>query len=233
MASLPAPQTLKQRYEQVRREAVEQFERTAAAENHWLMYMLLGAEMLAACALSHYFVEVLQLQDDYRWAYAVLWIGQILLAIATIKLVTFWGRPTEESPLEPLNKRLWLAFIFLSCNVAVLNVLAGHEVFVFLPTLAALSSMAFTALANFVSRRFALAAVFMFFVGLLTASYPQYGFLLYGAGWFIILQVIGVVFLVRRQRWLAELSPSPASSLSAAPGATLTPSALPGSGPGS
>jgi len=197
--------TLKDRYAAIHREMIEQFERTAAAEHHWLMYMLLGAEMLAACAVSHYFVEVLHLQEGYRWVYVVLWIGQILLAIGTVKFVTWFGRPTEESPLEPMNKRLWLMFIFLSINVAVLNVVAGQPVFVFLPTLAALSSMAFTALASFVSRRFGLAGLWMFLVGILTANYPQYGFLIYGAGWFLLLQVLGLVFLLKRRHWLADL----------------------------
>ncbi|MCS6976392.1 MAG: hypothetical protein NZM31_05200 [Gemmatales bacterium] len=197
--------TLKERYAAIHREMIEQFERTAAAENHWLMYMLLGVEMMAACAISHYFVEVLELQEGYRWAYVVLWIGQILLAIGTVKLVTWFGRPTEESPLEPMNKRLWLMFIFLSINIAVLNVLTGLPVFVFLPTLAALSSMAFTALASFVSRRFGLAGLWMFLVGIVTARYPDYGFLIYGAGWFLLLQVLGIVFLLKRRRWLADL----------------------------
>jgi hypothetical protein len=195
---------LQQRYEALRREMVEQFERTSAAENLWLAFVLLGWEFLAACAVSHYFVEVLDLQKPYRWPYVVLWIGQILLAIATVKIVSRGGRAVNESPLEPPTKRLWLMFILLSMNIAVLNVIAGEPVFAFLPALAALCSLAFTALTCLVSPRFMSAGLFMFAVGILMANFPQYGFLIYGVGWWIILQVLGVIFLRKRRRWLTE-----------------------------
>jgi hypothetical protein len=198
--------SLKQRREALHREMLEQFERTAAAEHHWLIYVLLGWEMLAACAVSHYFVAVLELQIPHRWPYFVLWMVQTGLAILTVKLVSNWGPRTEESPIEPMNKRLWLMFIFLSFNVAILNVISGQAVFEFLPTLAALSSLAFTALTCFVSRRFTLAGLLMFVTGILIAYFPQYGFLIYGAGWWLVLEVLGVVFLVKRRRWLGEVN---------------------------
>jgi|GEM_PF-6421729 len=220
--------SLKARHEALHREMLEQFERTAAAEHHWLIYMLLGLEMLAACAVSHYFVEVLGLQDPDRWPYLVLWIGQILLAILTVKAVSSFGRPTEESPIEPMNKRLWLMFVFLSMNIAVLNVVAGHAVFVFLPALAALSSLAFTALTCFVSRRFTSAGILMFVTGILIARYPQYGFLIYGAGWFIVLETLGLIFLLKRPKWLPRADRAEVQVLRSTDG-----SAAVSSGPGS
>ena len=55
----------------------------------------------------------------------------------------------------------------------------------------------------------------LFVTGILIARYPQLGFLIYGAGWFVVLQVLGVLFLLKRRNWLPLASTSP--PLSAAP----------------
>jgi hypothetical protein len=79
-------------------------------------------------------------------------------------------------------------------------------VFVFLPVLATLSSFAFLTLASFLSRRFALAALVMFVSGSLIARFPAYGFLIYGSAWLVVLQALGVVFFLKRRRWLPAAS---------------------------
>ncbi len=210
---------LQARYVALHREMVAQFERTAAVENHWLMYTLLGWENLTACGLSHYLLTG-PIGQTARWPYVVMWLVQIVIAIATIKLVT--GRQRiEESPLEPINKRVWVMFLFLCINVAVLNVIAGYEVFVFLPVLAVLSSFGFTVMTAVMSPRFMAAGLGMFATGIVMARFPEHGFLIYGAGWLVILQTMGIIFLRKRERWLAEtplaalhdpLTPNPAPS---------------------
>jgi hypothetical protein len=103
---------LKARYAALRREMVEQMERTIAVENHWLIYTLLAWENLIACGISFYFLEGVGLQYPHRWPYAVLWLSQILIAFLTIKLIR--GRPRiEESPLKPIINRVWGVFLFL------------------------------------------------------------------------------------------------------------------------
>jgi hypothetical protein len=192
---------LQARHEALWREMIDQFERTAAVENHWLFYALLGWENLAACGVSHYLLEV-KGWHDRRWPFVAVWLAQIFVAIATVKLVS--GRPrTEESPLEPINKRIWTMFILLCINVAVLNVIAGQRVFLFMPALAVLSSFAFTVMTTVVSRRFIAAGIAMFVTGILMARFPAYAFLIYGAGWLAVLETLAVVFWQKRRRWLA------------------------------
>jgi hypothetical protein len=188
---------------------VEQLDCTAAVENHWLMFLLLGWEMMAACLLSHLFFKTWDIQ--VRWPYAVLWIVQIVVALGTVKLVT--GRPrVEESPLEPINKRIWLMFIFLSINVVILNLAADQPLFAFLPALATLSSFAFTFLTTLVSRKFMIAGIFMFATGIVMARLPHYSFLIYGLSWLIILEAMAVLFYRRRGRWLAPTASEDAAS---------------------
>jgi hypothetical protein len=100
--------------------------------------------------------------------------------------------------------RVGTAFLFLSCNVAVLNVIAGLPVFTFLPVLATLSSFAVLVLAALLSRRLMAGALVLFISGILIAYFPAYGFLIYGAGWLLVLQTIGVVLYRKRRRLLAS-----------------------------
>ena len=193
---------LQTRYAALRRDMLEHLGQAVAAENQWLMFMLLGWEHLATCAASYYLVEVERLQYPHRWPYAVLWLVQTAVALGTVLL--FRGRQRiEPSPLQRLIQRVGLVFLALCCDVAVLNAVAGLPVFVFLPVLATLSSFAFLALGMLVSGRFLLAALAMFITGSLMARYPAYGFLLYGGSWLLILQTLSVILLVKRRRWLS------------------------------
>jgi hypothetical protein len=193
---------LSSRYEALHHEMVDQFERTAAVENHWLIYALLGWEHLAACGISHYLVQVKELQQP-RWMYVIVWLVQIFVAVATIKLIS--GRPpTAESPIEPINKRIWTMFLFLCINIAVLNVVAGQPIFVFMPALAALSSFGFTFMTSLISRRFMAAGLVMFATGILMAKFRSYEFLIYGAGWLVVLQTLSVILWRRRQVFSEE-----------------------------
>jgi hypothetical protein len=195
--------SLHTRYAALHREMLAQLERTVALENHWLIYTLLGWQHMATCAVSYYFVEVLRLQYPHRWPYGLLWVIQIVVAYATVRVIR--GRPRiEESPLKPLVNRVLVIFLLLCCNVAALNVAAELSVFTFLPVLATLSSFAFLVLACILSRRLVIAGLVMFVTGVLMAHFPAYGFLIYGSGWLLVLQTLAVIFFRRRRRWLAE-----------------------------
>jgi membrane-associated HD superfamily phosphohydrolase len=192
--------TLSNRFRSLQDEMVEQLELTAAIENHWLIYALLGIEHLVTCCASHYLLHVRH-QQVPRSPYVALWLLQILLTWGTVRLIS--GRPrTEESPFEPLIKRIWTVFIFLCINIAVLNVVSGEPIFVFMPALATLSSFAFACLTTFVSRRFSVAGFAMFATGLLMAKFKSYQFLIYGAGWFVVLEALSVTLWFRRRRWI-------------------------------
>ena len=189
------------RYAALHREMVEQVERAAAMESHWLLYTLLGWEHALTCAVSYYLVEVARLGEPHRWVYGALWLGQLGVALATIRLVR--GRSAiAEAPLRRIINRVGGIFLLLCGNVAMLNATAGLPVFVFLPVLATLSSFAFLVLACLISRRFLLCALGMFAAGALMARFPAYGFLIYGGGWLAVLQTVAFVLWRKRNRWL-------------------------------
>jgi hypothetical protein len=190
------------RYADLRRDMVDQLERTVARENHWLIYTLLGWEHFAACAATYYLVEILGLQRPYRWPYLVVWVLWVLAAAATVRLVR---RPSlaESSPISGPIQRLWIVFFLLCGNVVGLNVIAGLPVFVFLPVLATLGTFAFSVLTMLLSRRFLTASLTLFVTGLFIAYFPAFGFLIYGGSWLLILQAIGLC-LLRSKRRLAR-----------------------------
>jgi len=202
---------LKSRYQALHQEMLAQFERTVILENQWVLYVLLAWQNLAACIVSHLLLEVWGLHYP-RWPYLVIWLAQAALALGTVRC--FSGRPQiEESPLEPINKRIWLVFLFLSFNVAILNVLLGLPVFIMLPALAGLGSFAFTAMTAMISKKFSIFGLWMFLTGIVMARLPQYGFLLFGGSWWVVLHVLAVVFFLRRRHRLARPSEADAAQL--------------------
>ena len=150
-----------------------------------------------------YLVQVRELQQP-RWLYVVVWLVQIFVALGTIKFVS--GPPrTEESPIEPINKRIWTMFLFLCINISVLNVVSGQPIFVFMPAMAALSAFGFTFMTSLISRRFMAAGIVMFATGILMAKFRSYEFLIYGAGWLVVLQTVSVILWQRRNLWLSSV----------------------------
>jgi hypothetical protein len=196
------PSTLQNRYDSLHCEMIDQLERTAALENHWLVFSLLGWEHLLACVATFYLLEVKEIRDPW-WLYGVLWVVQTFVALGIASLVR--GRPRiEESPLKPLLRRLLAVFLLLCFGVALLNLSAGLPVFAFLPVLATLSSFTLLVLAALISRRFVALALVMFAAGTVMAHLPRYGFLIYGAAWLVVLQALGAVLLRKRQYWLVN-----------------------------
>lgn len=198
MSSNGLPTTLAERYFALRRESLEGFEQTAFQENYWLTYTLLGWTNMVACAVSHYFVQVLHLQD--YWPYVLLWTTQIGVALSLTTLVGGSWK-TDHLPLLAHVNRIGTVFILLCWNVAVLNVLLGLPIFVLAPVLATLSSFALLTLSMILSPWLIAAALVMFVTGSLMAQFPQVGFLLYGAGWLLVLQTLGIIFFRKRRRW--------------------------------
>jgi hypothetical protein len=187
---------------------LQQLEHSMAVENHWLIYVLLGWEHMVTCMISFYMVEIAKLQYPNRWPYGLLWLVQVALALATVRLVR--GRPRiEESPLKPIVNRVCGIFLLLACNVVALNVVAAQPVFTFLPVLATLSSFLFLVLASIVSRRFVVAALVMFVAGGLMARFGHYAFLIYGSAWLSVLEGLGIIFWRRRQLFVERGTSGP------------------------
>lgn len=180
-------------------EMVAQYERYVALGGHWALYVFLGWEHLGACAASYWMKERWGWQNP--WAFAALWLVQVGVALGAVTLARV-RTPAKKSPLQRHVDRTWTVFLLLCWNVAILNVLAGQPVFVFLPVLATLSSFAFLILSSILSWRFLAAALVLCVCGGLIARFPAYGFLIYGGGWLVVLEALGVVFFRKRKRWL-------------------------------
>jgi hypothetical protein len=202
------PAVLDTRHAVLQREMIQSLERTAAWENHWLIYILVGWEHLAACVATYYLVEILALQRPYRYPYLVVWLLWVLVAWATIRLVRGPSAGTS-SPLAAQIKRTWTMFFLLCGNVIGLNVTAGLPVLVFLPVLATLGTFAFSFLAVVLSRKFLAASLFMFVTSMLIARFPAYGFLIYGGSWVLVLQILGLVLLRNKRRLNSSLVRDP------------------------
>ena len=123
--------TLPACYAALHGEMLRQYERYVALGGHWVLYVFLGFEHLAACAGSYYLQTA---GVRLRWPYALLWLVQTGVALGAVRLAQARTR-VAGSPLKRHVNRTWLIFLLLCWNVAILNVLAGQPVFVFLPVL--------------------------------------------------------------------------------------------------
>jgi hypothetical protein len=190
---------LQARYEVIRGEAIERYQRSAVLENHGIFYTLLGWQFLATYVLTFACHQLWEVQS--RWIYLAIKIAQFSIAVATYFAIVGRGAG-ERSPLERTNKGLWLVFIAVCVFIDLLNIIADNRLFTFLPTFAALTVFAFAVMTRLFSRKFMLAGNFMVPVGILMVVFPQYALLLYGGAWFVILQGLGLWFWRDRRRWL-------------------------------
>jgi hypothetical protein len=214
------PSDLQARYDALRLEMVQQSQRTAALEGHWLFYTLLGWQFFAAYALNHCCVQLWDVQS--RWVLLAIKVTQFGLAVVTYFAVV--GRKRiERSPLERPSRGLWLIFILICAYVEILNILAGNQLYVLLPAFPALASLTFAVMTRLFSKKFMLAGNFMLVVGVLMVLLPTYALVLYGAGWLVILQALGLWFLRDRRRWLAEAKGTKTAALPRAAGEAKRP----------
>jgi hypothetical protein len=193
------PSDLQSRYDALRREMVDQSRKTAAVENHWLFYTLLGWQFFAAYALNHFCVNVWNVQE--RWILFTIKVTQFGIAVATYFLVVGKKR-IERSPLQRPSQGLWIIFILLCAYVEILNILADNKLYVLLPAFPALASFAFSVMTRMFSKKFMLPGNFMLVVGVLMVWFHEYALLLYGGGWLVVLQGLAIWFWLDRKYWL-------------------------------
>ncbi|MGE3805197.1 MAG: hypothetical protein AB7K24_11035 [Gemmataceae bacterium] len=197
-SDLPARQA------RLQRDMLDQLERTAALENHWLMYSVWGWLNLAACLASHYLLAAEISQPPYHWALAGVWLAQIIVALVSAKLIT--GEPQiEDSPLQRYVRSLWIIFLLMACDVAILTLVLQQPIQLCLPFLATISSFVLLVASFLFTRRFVVAALLLFASGSLMASYPEVGFLIYGGAWLLVTQAIAFVYWNKRDRWREEV----------------------------
>jgi hypothetical protein len=201
--------SLEGRYAALHAEMVAQYERYVALGGHWALYVFLGWEHLAVCAASYWLKEVAGVQSP--WPFAALWLVQVGVALGAVTLARV-RTPAKKSPLQRHVDRTWTVFLLLCWNVAILNELAGQPVFAYLPVLATLSSFAFLVLSSILSWRFVAAALALCATGGFIARFPSYGFLIYGGGWLVVLEALGVVYFRKRKCWLPASSNPAAGS---------------------
>jgi hypothetical protein len=79
-----------------------------------------------------------------------------------------------------------------------------------MPALATLSSFGFTFVTTLISRRFTAAGLAMFVTGVLMAKFREYQFMIYGAGWLVVLESLSAVLLLRKRKG-SEVSRGPGS----------------------
>jgi hypothetical protein len=130
--------------------------------------------------------------------YLALWSLELLGMFVIFRRIAGRGW-VHRTPMAGVVLRIWVTFLILAFNAMSLNNLTGWSIVWFKPAWATLSSFGFATMAWLVSPWFLLAAVQMYFTGLLMALNNETGYLVYALSWWVALQAIGLVLERRRK----------------------------------
>ena len=176
---------------QIRDEAAE-----SAAKGRWgIALIVVGWVHLAAFAACQGLVNP-SIRGDLR--HPALWVADVVASLLAIRSIAGKGW-YRDSPASLLIAKLWGTFLILAFSLATLNNLSGWDSDWFKPPWATLSSFGFAAMAWLFDIRFLVFAVLMYLTGLMMIALPRWSFLIFGASWWLALQVLGS-FLWRRAR---------------------------------
>ena len=177
-------------------ELVADLERVALRDRWGLALMILGWTHLAVFVTC----QVLYTIGDRRNIHFLgLWGLELLANLWVIRRVAGpgWYRST---PLAEVLTRVWATFLILSFNVATLNSLTGFSIDWFKAVWATLSTFGFATTAYLVNPWYFVAAVQMYFTGLLMIVTPDWQYLIYGVSWWATFQGIGLILERKRGR---------------------------------
>lgn len=150
-----------------------------------------------------------------EWVSLVLWGSELATVMATMRAVAGQGW-LHESPAVGLIFRVWVTFLILSFNVAMLNTLTGWSVEWFKLVWCTLASFGFATMAWLFGYRLLVPAFQMYFTGLIMARFPQWAYLIHGASWCAALQFVGLDLNRRRARLTALHDAGPVEAESTA-----------------
>ncbi|GAC1450830.1 MAG: hypothetical protein NVSMB9_35550 [Isosphaeraceae bacterium] len=157
------------------------------------------------------------------WVSLLLWSLEVLAVLGVLRQVAGRGWAHGSAAIG-LIVRIWVTFLILSFNVAMLNTLTGWSIDWFKPVWCTLSSFGFATMAWLFGARFLIQAFQMYFTGLLVVRFPQWGYLIHGVSWWGALQVIGWDLARHRARLLLEtrLTDNPSRVVDETEGDTAT-----------
>lgn len=136
------------------------------------------------------------------WVSLMLWGLEVASVLGTLRLVA--GRDwLRASPAVGLIARVWITFLILSFNVVSLNNMNGWTVDWFKPVWCTLASSGFATMAWLFGVRLLVPAFQMYFTGLLMVRFPEWGYLIHGVSWCVVLQYLGLDLARRRARIIA------------------------------
>jgi hypothetical protein len=141
-----------------------------------------------------------------------LWGAEVASVFLAIRVVAGRGW-AHESPAVGLILRVWITFLILSLNAAMLNSLTGWSIDWFKLVWCSLASFGFATMAWLFGLRFLIPAFQMYFTSLLILRFPLWAYAIHGVSWCVTLQYLGFD-LKRIRKRLVRREPSAWKSMS-------------------
>ncbi len=150
---------------------------------------------LAGSALAQFLYDQSWHQS---WIYVSLWCVETAIVLVLLRVLA-GPRWFTQTPLAGVLLRVWATFFLVAFGAATLNARTGFAVDWFKLSWSSLSSFGWATTAALLGWRFLIPAFQMYFTGLLISRFPQQGYLIFGASWFLALQGLGLVLALRRR----------------------------------
>jgi hypothetical protein len=160
------------------------------AERWWLVWIAVGADMLAACAVLHFLLR----RENAGPALPVsLLAGNVAVVLLLIRFIHRCGGG-QRTATEGYLWRIWTTYILGTFGVCLFDALAGAPLFTSAPLFALLAAFAFAMMAMLIHPFFLVHAVFFTAVMAAMAIARDYQFLLLGGAWFGAMLALGLYY---------------------------------------
>ena len=152
--------------------------------------------------------EFLYLQGDRAATHFLpLWVTDFAFAFLILRhrLPNVSGSGSGERGVDRVAIRVWLTFLILCLSSASLNLLTGFEIDWFKISWSLLGTFGFAMMAWLFHLAFLIPAVQMSVTGLLIATWPRHGYLIFGVSWLLALNGLGILLEIPHLKRIMSL----------------------------
>lgn len=159
----------------------------------WLVWIVAGIQIV----LTNLATQWLIWRDITRpLPHVLTWGAQVLVLAITVRLI-HRRRGGQRSQRERFIWWIWSSFLIGGAVVALMNTLLGLPIFFTAPVIPILAAFAWSMMTMAVHPAFSAAIATFVLAALAMALLPSYQFIIYGACWFVTLEVLGLYFRPR------------------------------------
>ncbi len=166
---------------------------TIVSERWWLVWILAGPHMLVGCLI----LQAMSTSGETPPLVLVAALAAFALNLLLLIQLVHRRAGGQRTATESYLRWIWCSHILCTLLVPLLEALMGLPAFTLGPVFALLAAFAFSIMAMITERLFLVLAVFFAGVAAAMSWLGDYQFLIYGVGWFVVMESLGSYYHYR------------------------------------